>query len=1179
MKRIVSILLLLYCTASQAQLIIDETLTPEQLVQNVLVDPSVVPFNITLGGGAANVIRLNAARFATNFNPTNLGLDEGVILATGRARVALGPNNFGNDTEAVSPTATNDPDLQILSQSTNVKNSTVLEFDFVATGVELNFDFIFASEEYPEYAGNSYNDSFGFFLSGPGLSGPYSNNSTNIALIPGTITGVSINTINNGSSATGPCTNCSYYVDNDVIFPADPNSTIEYDGFTTVLKAVSPLICGETYHIKLAVGNVRDDGWDSAVFLKNFRIAPLVLVDNLNLEENLNVCFGEIVTLNSGLTVGSNLFVWRNGTTILPETGPILTTTVSGTYSLTVTTSFGCQIAFDEITVAFRPEIAALNPPDLTLCYASPNPTVFPTIDQTTAIMNGLDPLNYEITYYSSSYQNALAGVNQGVIPNSNLTNYAISGTSATIWVRIQEALNTLADCVTVKSFTLNTFDINTLPVVSSVSYCQNAPAIPLSATGPNLLWYATARGGVGSSTAPTPDTTTAGRFYFYVSQSQNGCESERAEIIVTIAAIPAPPSVTATVGYCEGETATRLSAVGSNLLWYPTLTGGTASVSAPLPDTTSVGSAAYYVTQTINGCESTRAEIVVNVGIAPAAPVVISQVVYCQNAVAIPLTANGTNLTWFTTDTGGVGSAMAPVPNTLSAGSTFYYVSQSNGCEGPRAAIEVLITPAPISPSVGPVFYCEGAAANQLSAGGMNLLWYNTSNGGVGSSVAPTPQTSILGSTNFYVSQTINGCESARAVIVVAVNALPDIPGVVSPIYYCQNAEAIPLTASGINLKWYTSSTGGNGVASITPSTASVGSVTYYVSQTTNGCEGPRSQLEVVIEPTPNAPIVISSINYCQFDTANALNATGTNLLYYTTLTGGIGSPIAPIPDTSISGNSIYYVSQTNNSCEGPRNAITVIVNPVAVPVLPQDGTICVDGQNNSLLNTFTITTGISQTSHRFEWFLINAGVPTSILGANLNTYTAAIPGLYGVIATHIVTGCDSELITAPVGVSSPPTAIEVLVSNYFEDSLSITVIASPAGNYEYQLDFGPFQISNIFHNVRSGSHTITVRDVNRCGQVDATAFLIDYPKFFTPNGDGYNDTWNIADLSFQSDSKIYIYDRYGKLVAFIKPSGEGWDGTYNGRNLPSTDYWFVVDYLENNVSKEFKAHFSMKR
>jgi gliding motility-associated-like protein len=107
-------------------------------------------------------------------------------------------------------------------------------------------------------------------------------------------------------------------------------------------------------------------------------------------------------------------------------------------------------------------------------------------------------------------------------------------------------------------------------------------------------------------------------------------------------------------------------------------------------------------------------------------------------------------------------------------------------------------------------------------------------------------------------------------------------------------------------------------------------------------------------------------------------------------------------------------------------------------------------------------------------------------------------------------------------------------------------------------------------------------VRDKIGCGELGTSIIIIDYPKFFTPNNDGYNDTWNIVDLNLlgsQETSKIEIYDRYGKLLKEISPMGKGWDGTLNGKPLPSTDYWFKVYYVEGGVSKEFKAHFSLKR
>ena len=133
--------------------------------------------------------------------------------------------------------------------------------------------------------------------------------------------------------------------------------------------------------------------------------------------------------------------------------------------------------------------------------------------------------------------------------------------------------------------------------------------------------------------------------------------------------------------------------------------------------------------------------------------------------------------------------------------------------------------------------------------------------------------------------------------------------------------------------------------------------------------------------------------------------------------------------------------------------------------------------------------------------------------------------------------------------------------------------------GTLQYQLDEGPFQYEPIFNNVSPGPHLITVIDTQGCTFFTQNVFVIDYPKYFTPNQDGYNDTWHIAGLENQLQAEIFIFDRQGKLIKQLAPSGEGWDGTYNGAQLPSTDYWFTVNYIENDASKQFKAHFSLVR
>ena len=130
------------------------------------------------------------------------------------------------------------------------------------------------------------------------------------------------------------------------------------------------------------------------------------------------------------------------------------------------------------------------------------------------------------------------------------------------------------------------------------------------------------------------------------------------------------------------------------------------------------------------------------------------------------------------------------------------------------------------------------------------------------------------------------------------------------------------------------------------------------------------------------------------------------------------------------------------------------------------------------------------------------------------------------------------------------------------------------------YALDDGAWQDSNVFTGVEPGTHTVLVADLEGCTNLTIDVTVIDYPKFFTPNGDGFNDTWNIIGLN-QPDAKLYIFDRYGKLLKQLSATDQskGWDGTYNGAQLPSTDYWFTIDFKENDQQKQFKSHFSLKR
>ena len=249
-------------TFSQS-VVVSNTQTPTQLINNVLLGMGVTASNITINGSPlnANNAQGNVVSF-TNTNPA-FPISSGLLLTTGNAIAAQGPNNstnLSNNLPATASVAT-DPHLNILAAGT-VTNGVVLEFDFIPTGDTLNFRYIFGSEEYPEFSPSTFNDAFGLFLWGPGITGPYAlagyANGANIATIPG---GIPV-TINN----VGDASNTAYYVFNDN--GSTYGNAIQYDGTTVLLTAAASVQCNQTYHIKLAISNVSDMAYDSGVFLE-----------------------------------------------------------------------------------------------------------------------------------------------------------------------------------------------------------------------------------------------------------------------------------------------------------------------------------------------------------------------------------------------------------------------------------------------------------------------------------------------------------------------------------------------------------------------------------------------------------------------------------------------------------------------------------------------------------------------------------------------------------------------------------------------------------------------------------------------------------------------------------------------------------------------------------------------
>jgi gliding motility-associated-like protein len=154
-------------------------------------------------------------------------------------------------------------------------------------------------------------------------------------------------------------------------------------------------------------------------------------------------------------------------------------------------------------------------------------------------------------------------------------------------------------------------------------------------------------------------------------------------------------------------------------------------------------------------------------------------------------------------------------------------------------------------------------------------------------------------------------------------------------------------------------------------------------------------------------------------------------------------------------------------------------------------------------------------------------------------------------------------------------------LLTFAFSENNIIEVTVEGNGTYEYRIDDGPWQTGTRFENVTIGEHRLFVRDLYNCNSLSDKKVVIGYNKFFTPNGDGYHDTWNIIGIEGRNNVKTYIFDRYGKLLKLINSSENGWDGTHGGVLMPTGDYWFKLEFLEpkTNMLKEFSSHFTLKR
>lgn len=276
--------------------------------------------------------------------------------------------------------------------------------------------------------------------------------------------------------------------------------------------------------------------------------------------------------------------------------------------------------------------------------------------------------------------------------------------------------------------------------------------------------------------------------------------------------------------------------------------------------------------------------------------------------------------------------------------------------------------------------------------------------------------------------------------------------------------------------------------------------------------------------------------------------------------------------------------IIDTNSGCASAAVSFSLQLGTALNYSLPEFTSVCIDPFGN-----ITAPVSIGENSgndYMYEWS------PANDLDGdgeeNAVFVLSEIPSdrIISVRVTDILTGC-SSVFTTEIQLFSPPEAVDVLIEGSdFGDGYVVTAIVTPGmgsqATYDFRLDGGAWQESPVFNDVAPGNHIITAREINGCGSAASGSFrLIGYPRFFTPNSDGYNDTWNVINDPEISISEVLIFDRFGKLLKQINPSSGGWNGTFNGKEMPATDYWFRLKYREpeSGEIKEFKGNFSLIR
>lgn len=628
----------------------------------------------------------------------------------------------------------------------------------------------------------------------------------------------------------------------------------------------------------------------------------------------------------------------------------------------------------------------------------------------------------------------------------------------------------------------------------------------------------------------------------------------------------------------CEGSSKVVNAAIPSGVVYTWSPTNGVSNPNSPNPTLSPNVTTTYTVTVADVCGNITEEEFTLSV-LPVETPLFDPVDSICQGDTVAPLPTTSVN--------GLTGTWSPPLNNSVT---TTYTFTPDDSC-ATNATLDIVVVPLqfPEFDAVAPI--CEGDVLAPLPI---------TSNDGVTGSWSPALN-NLATTTYTFTPDPGQNC-AQEVTLEIAVNPLIDpVFDSIDPICEGDTLDPLPTQSNnGISGSW-------------SPALNNTASTTYTFTPNPGEC---ATSTTLFIEVEPNAIPTFNQVPaICEGEDLAELPTTSLNGIV------GAWSPALDNTETTT-----YTFTPNNNQCALEVD-LTIEVVPNEIPVFDNFGPIC-PGQfidelptisnngftgswspeiNNFETTTYTFTPDQGQgcvTIATVEIIVTDPIIPefdtvTPICeGENLTPLPIisndGITGFWTPALNNLETttytftpdpnqcAIETTLTIEVIPISELSLEVEVTSEPFAQNQTVVATVSGGTGLYLYQLDDGPWVEENVFNAV-SGceDHAIRVREASGCSNIALEEFrILEYPKFFTPNGDMFNPFWNIECLSDQPLAKISIFDRYGKLLKVISTQGEGWDGTFNGNRMPTSDYWFKVEYLANDGSpRAFISHFTLKR